>query len=62
MLAMPIERWSLKVSAKWPEDLESDVAGPAWAGVVPMRLAFGEPLPAPDLQPGIDVAASVAAL
>jgi len=60
-LAMPIERWSLKVAAGWPEDLEEDRAGSAWAGVVPLRTAAEAPLPAPDLAPGIPVPPSVAA-
>jgi len=59
VLAMPVEQWSLKVSEGWPEDEPSDVGGDAWAGVVPLRLAPGEPLPAPDLRPGIEVPASV---
>jgi hypothetical protein len=59
ILAMPIERWSLKVSEGWPEDPDSDVAGPAWAGVVPMPTVYVDPQPAPDLRPGIEVPASV---
>jgi hypothetical protein len=62
LLALPIERWSLKVSGGWPEDPDSDIAGPAWAGVVPMSIAYGEPQPAPDLRPGIDPPPSVRAL
>jgi nitroimidazol reductase NimA-like FMN-containing flavoprotein (pyridoxamine 5'-phosphate oxidase superfamily) len=59
VLALPIEEWSLKVNAKWPEDPDEDVAGPAWAGVIPMTTAFGSPLAAPDLQAGIDMPPSV---
>lgn len=59
VLAIPLDDWVLKVSDGWPEDTEADVAGDAWAGVVPLRLAHGEPVPAPDLRPGIDVPASV---
>lgn len=59
VLAMPIEAWSLKVSDGWPEDEPSDVAGDAWAGVVPLRLTPGDPRPAPDLRPGIPVPPSV---
>jgi nitroimidazol reductase NimA-like FMN-containing flavoprotein (pyridoxamine 5'-phosphate oxidase superfamily) len=59
VLAMPIDTWSLRVSEAWPEDEPSDVAGGAWAGVVPMRTVFDPPLPAPDLRDGIDVPASV---
>jgi hypothetical protein len=62
ILAMPIAEWSLKVSDGWPEDAEEDVAGDAWAGVVPMRIAYGAPVPAPDLREGIDTPPSVAAL
>lgn len=63
-LRMPIaeDNWSLKVSDGWPEDPEEDVAADAWAGVVPMSVSYGAPLPAPDLTPGIPVPASVRAL
>lgn len=62
LLAMPISEWSLKISDGWPEDPEDDLAGPAWAGVVPVRTAYGVPLPAPDLRPGITVPDSVRTL
>lgn len=62
VLALPIAEWSVKQSAKWPEDGADDVAGPAWAGVVPRVVAFGDPLPAPDLRDGIAVPPSVQAL
>jgi uncharacterized protein len=64
VLKMPIgdDNWSLKVSAGWPEDPDEDVAGDAWAGVVPMAVTYGEPLAAPDLTEGIPVPASVLAL
>src|SRR3954447_613014 len=62
VLALPLEDWSLKISAGWPEDEEDDVAGPSWAGVVPVRQAYRAPLPAPDLRPGIEVPPSVRAL
>jgi uncharacterized protein len=63
-LSMPIgqDNWSLKVSAGWPEDPDEDVAGDAWAGVVPMAVTYGSPEPAPDLTPGIPVPWSVRAL
>ena len=62
VLALPIDDWSLKVSAGWPEDEPDDVAGPAWAGVVPLHQTYDPPLPAPDLAPGIEVPPSVVAL
>jgi nitroimidazol reductase NimA-like FMN-containing flavoprotein (pyridoxamine 5'-phosphate oxidase superfamily) len=63
-LRMPIDAdsWSLKISDGWPEDPEGDVAGDAWAGVVPMTVNYGDPRPAPDLTPGIELPASVRAM
>ncbi|MBB5787811.1 pyridoxamine 5'-phosphate oxidase family protein [Jiangella mangrovi] len=60
--AMPIDEWSLKVSERWPDDLPEDVDGPAWAGIVPLRSGYGDPVPAPDLRDGIAVPPSVRAL
>jgi uncharacterized protein len=62
VLALPLEDWSLKISAGWPEDEDADVAGPAWAGVVPVREVYDAPLAAPDLRGGIEVPPSVRAL
>lgn len=59
ILAMPIERWSLRVSDDWPEDEAEDIAGDSWAGVVAFGPPSAEVLPAPDLRNGIDVPASV---
>ena len=59
VLALPIDDWSLKVSDGWPEDGPDDVAGVAWAGVVPLGEAYGEPQAAPDLAAGIPVPPSV---
>ena len=59
VLALPIERWSVKVSAGWPDDPPDDVAGSTWAGVIPARISYGDPIAAPDLAPGIDVPPSV---
>ncbi|WP_375485280.1 pyridoxamine 5'-phosphate oxidase family protein [uncultured Jatrophihabitans sp.] len=62
VLTLPIERWSLKVSADWPDDPDDDVAGDAWAGVVPRTAGWGSPRPAPDLRDGIAVPPSVRGL
>jgi hypothetical protein len=59
VLALPLERWSLKVSDRWPEDVEDDIDGPAWAGVVPRVHSYGMPRPAPDLRDGIELPDSV---
>jgi len=62
VLAMPLEQWSLRLSHDWPDDEDADVAGPAWAGVVPVSTVHGQPRAAPDLRDGIDVPPSVRAL
>lgn len=64
VLAMPIgaDNWSLKVAATWPEDGPDDVAAGGWAGVVPVSMSYGEPLRAPDCDPGIPVPQSVQAM
>ena len=59
VLELPISEWSLKISAGWPDDPDDDVAGDAWAGIVPMVTSYAAPRPAPDLRAGIDVPDSV---
>lgn len=53
VLALPIDRWSLKVANGWPYDA-ADPTGDGWAGVVPLVTTWGEPVAAPDLQPAVD--------
>jgi nitroimidazol reductase NimA-like FMN-containing flavoprotein (pyridoxamine 5'-phosphate oxidase superfamily) len=63
VLAMPIRQWSLKISTDWPDDAPEDLAGGAWAGVIPIHARRpGDPLSAPDLRTGIPVPASVRAM
>jgi nitroimidazol reductase NimA-like FMN-containing flavoprotein (pyridoxamine 5'-phosphate oxidase superfamily) len=62
VLALPITEWSLKASSNWPDDPDVDVAGDAWAGVLPRVVGFGPPLPAPDLRSGIEVPPSIRGL
>jgi nitroimidazol reductase NimA-like FMN-containing flavoprotein (pyridoxamine 5'-phosphate oxidase superfamily) len=59
VLALPIEEWSLKLSHKWPEDGPEDVAGDAWAGVVPMTTSYRDAVAAPDLRAGVALPESV---
>ena len=54
VLALPIDRWSLKVAEGWPYDAADPTAGDGWAGVVPLVTTWGEPVTAPDLQPPAD--------
>lgn len=62
VLALPISDWSMRVSQGFPTDPPEDVAGEAWAGLVPIRVVAGEPVPNPDLRPGIDLPSSVMSL
>ena len=55
VLSMPLDEWSVKVSAGPPEDAEDDLDLPVWAGVLPMYEAYGDPTPAPDLRPGLEL-------
>ncbi|HEX2892468.1 MAG TPA: pyridoxamine 5'-phosphate oxidase family protein [Marmoricola sp.] len=50
VLALPLEEWSVKVSDSPPEDPESDLDAPVWAGVLPLVTSYGDPVPAPDLR------------
>lgn len=52
LLALPIETFSVKVSAGPPEDTKGDLDAPVWAGVLPLAMHAGAPEPAPDLAPG----------
>jgi nitroimidazol reductase NimA-like FMN-containing flavoprotein (pyridoxamine 5'-phosphate oxidase superfamily) len=59
VLRMTIDEWTLKVSDGWPQDDPADVAGPAWAGLLPVRTGFTDARPTPDLAQGIPLPASV---
>jgi uncharacterized protein len=51
VLALPLTEWSVKVSDRPPDDEESDLDRPVWAGVVPLLpQPLGPPVPAPDLR------------
>ncbi|MHC5797595.1 pyridoxamine 5'-phosphate oxidase family protein [Lacisediminihabitans sp. FW035] len=62
VLRMTVDEWTLKVSDGWPEDGPADVAGPAWAGILPLRTGYTGAIPTPDLAPGIPEPESVRAL
>jgi nitroimidazol reductase NimA-like FMN-containing flavoprotein (pyridoxamine 5'-phosphate oxidase superfamily) len=50
ILSLPIAEWSVKVSDGWSDDPPEDLDAPVWAGVLPMAMQFGAPIPAPDLR------------
>ncbi len=55
ILALPLDEASAKVRTGPPVDGDADHALDVWAGVVPMRLVRGEPVPDPALRSGIEV-------
>jgi nitroimidazol reductase NimA-like FMN-containing flavoprotein (pyridoxamine 5'-phosphate oxidase superfamily) len=46
VLAVPLVEVSAKVRTGGPVDDEADLDWPVWAGVIPLRMVPGEPLPA----------------
>lgn len=62
VLALDLTEASVKVRAGGPNDDAADIAtGGVWAGVLPLRQVWGEPIDADDLEPGIDAPADVSA-
>jgi nitroimidazol reductase NimA-like FMN-containing flavoprotein (pyridoxamine 5'-phosphate oxidase superfamily) len=53
VLALPIEEASAKVRSGPPRDDDDDLAWPVWAGVVPMALRCGEPVPDDHVRPDV---------
>jgi uncharacterized protein len=58
VLALDLAETSAKIRTGGPKDDPEDYALPIWAGVVPMRVVAGDPLPDAKLTDGIPVAAS----
>ena len=54
VLALDLEEVSVKVSTGDPEDDPADLDGPHWAGVIPVRTVFDEPVASADLRLGIE--------
>ena len=57
VLRLPIAEFSVKSRDGGPLDSGDDVHWPVWAGVMPISMQFGEPVPADDLDEGISVPA-----
>lgn len=49
VLALPLNEWSLKISAAPPDDDTADLDRPIWAGTVALQHVWGHTTPAPDL-------------
>jgi nitroimidazol reductase NimA-like FMN-containing flavoprotein (pyridoxamine 5'-phosphate oxidase superfamily) len=52
VLALPLAEASVKIRAGDPSDEPEDVASGRWAGLVPVAVSLGEPVPAADVPPG----------
>ena len=62
VLELPLTEASAKVRAGDPVDEPDDIAGPWWAGVVPMTTRFDAPIASADLTTGGEPPAPIAAL
>ncbi len=54
ILRLPLDEASAKVRVGPPHDDEHDLGVQAWAGVIPLRLEAGRPVPDPKLGPGFE--------
>jgi nitroimidazol reductase NimA-like FMN-containing flavoprotein (pyridoxamine 5'-phosphate oxidase superfamily) len=62
ILSLEIDEASAKVRSGPPETPPEDEDVDVWAGVVPIRTVYGDPVTAPDVAPGTPVSPSVARL
>jgi nitroimidazol reductase NimA-like FMN-containing flavoprotein (pyridoxamine 5'-phosphate oxidase superfamily) len=60
VLAMDLAEASAKIRSGPPVEEPEDLSRATWSGVIPLRLAAGQPQPAPELTPGIQPSAVVA--
>jgi nitroimidazol reductase NimA-like FMN-containing flavoprotein (pyridoxamine 5'-phosphate oxidase superfamily) len=60
VLRVPLDRASVKASSGPPKiDPDDDEPKTIWAGIIPLSTVAGEPLPAPDVDPGTPLPDSV---
>ena len=45
----------VKVSNGQPKDKDGDLESDIWAGILPIKTSYGEPIPADNLRPGIPI-------
>ena len=60
VLALPLDEVSAKVRTGPPKDDDPDYDLPIWAGVLPLALTPGDPVPDPVLDPSVPVPGHVA--
>jgi nitroimidazol reductase NimA-like FMN-containing flavoprotein (pyridoxamine 5'-phosphate oxidase superfamily) len=59
VLSLPLTEASVKIRTGMPIDEPEDHSLDVWAGVLPVSVTFGDPQPAPDLNPEIPVPAHI---
>ena len=57
LLTLPLDTFSIKSRNGPPGDAKADLEAPVWAGVIPLALAEGEPVSAPDMSADISLPA-----
>jgi uncharacterized protein len=62
VVAVPLVEISAKIRSGGPIDDPADLDGPHWAGHVPIRRVWEQPLPSEDLPDGVAVPAAIGAL
>ncbi|HXZ59907.1 MAG TPA: pyridoxamine 5'-phosphate oxidase family protein [Steroidobacteraceae bacterium] len=60
VLSLPIDEASAKIRTGPPIDVESDHARPCWAGVLPLELVGGTPVPDARVPPGLEPPPAIA--
>ncbi|MBC8364426.1 MAG: pyridoxamine 5'-phosphate oxidase family protein [Actinobacteria bacterium] len=60
VLTMPLDEWSMKVRTGPPVDDDEDLGEPSWAGLIPLGVAAGTPIPDEHMPEGAEVPAHVA--
>lgn len=55
VLSLPLDEASAKIRGGPPRDDEEDYALPVWAGVVPMKMEYGEPIADPRMTQSIEI-------
>ncbi|HTY54131.1 MAG TPA: pyridoxamine 5'-phosphate oxidase family protein [Candidatus Binataceae bacterium] len=59
LMELPLSEASAKIRTGSPGDEEADYALSHWAGVIPLRLEAGSPIPDPKLNPAIGLPAHI---
>jgi nitroimidazol reductase NimA-like FMN-containing flavoprotein (pyridoxamine 5'-phosphate oxidase superfamily) len=59
VLSLPLTEASVKIRTGMPKDEPDDLDRDVWAGVLPVAVTFGEPVPDPLLRDGIEMPAHI---